>query len=365
MAGRGDAGGVETYERALVRGIAQHDRDNEYHVFCLDENAPATFGVEQNNVHFHVLGSRHRVLGLAASLPLELLRRRVDLFHATYVPPPFSPREYVFTLHCSSTFVYPEFCPPRIRARLDYLTAKGLKKARMVICVSENVRDIVAERFGIPSERMTVVHNGVGNHFRPYAEEETRRVLKERYGVTGRFFVSVARLQARKNIARVLEAFDRFRRDSPSDVKLVLAGKKSWTSDEIDPAIERLGLRPHIIELGYVPHEDLPYLYGGAEMLVFPSLWEGFGLPVVEAMACGTPVVTSNVSSLPEVAGGAAVLVDPMSVDEIADGIHRLSEDGALRDSLRKRGLEWARSFTWEKTAERTLDVYHRAAEGM
>ncbi len=232
-----------------------------------------------------------------------------------------------------------------------------------MVCCFENVRDITAERFGIAPDRLAVIHNGVGAHFQRQSTEDTRRVLADKYGLRDPFVLSVARLQARKNIPRILQAFDRFRKESRSELKLVLAGKKSWTSEEVNPLIDSLGLRPHIVELGYVPHADLPFLYSGAAMLVFPSLWEGFGLPVIEAMACGTPVVTSNVSSLPEVAGGAAVLVDPNSVDEISDGMRRILDDGALREDLCARGRKRAEAFTWERTARQTLDVYARAIE--
>jgi glycosyltransferase involved in cell wall biosynthesis len=168
-------------------------------------------------------------------------------------------------------------------------------------------------------------------------------------------------LVARKNIIRMLEAFHHFRHEVKSEIKLVLAGTKSWTSEGIDETIERLKLKDHVIELGYVNNHDLPVLYSGAEMFVFPSLWEGFGIPVIEAMACSTPVLTSNNSALPEVAGGAAVLIDPYSVEDIASGMYKLFSDATLRQSLRAKGLERAKFFTWRRTAQQTLEAYKRA----
>lgn len=360
MAGR-KAGGPETYEHSLVKSLAGLDAQNEYHVFCLNRAAAESFQLARDNVKFHVLRPNLRLISIAATLPVQMMTSGIDLLHATFTPPPLSPKPYVFTHHCFSTFAHPEFYDPAILLRLNSLIVRGLNKARLIICVSENVRDLTAEKFKIPLERMPVVYNGVGENFRPVERAAARAALADVYGIREPYLLYVGKLESRKNIVRLLEAFHQFRHEAATPVKLVLAGRRSQMAQGIDETLDRLKLRPHVIEVGHVRNQDLPVLYSGAEMFVFPSLWEGFGIPVAEAMACGTPVITSNLSSLPEVAGGAAVLVDPYSVQDIAAGMHALFSDAALRETLRSKGLQRAQQFSWQRTARETLAVYERA----
>jgi len=361
MAGR-QAGGPETYEHRLVRSLAALDRDNEYHVFCHSRAAADSFRLVQDKVHYHVLRPRVRWLSTLTSLPLKMHAAGVDLLHATFVPPPFSPAPYVFTMHCFSNFVHPEFYHPLVRWRLNGLIRRGLERARVILCVSRNVRDLVAETFKSSEGRLAVVYNGVGEDFQPIEPALARRTLADNYGIVEPYALFVGQLKARKNIARILEAFARFRLESRSELRLVLAGRRDWSSAGMDEVIDRWKLRGQVIELGHLAHPDLAVLYSGARMLVFPSLWEGFGIPVIEAMACGTPVITSNNSCLPEIAGDAALLVDPYSVEAIAEAIYRLDTDAALRQTLREKGLQRARAFSWRRTAEQTLAAYRVAA---
>ena len=360
MTGR-QAGGPETYEGELVRNLAQLDHESRYSIICLNQAAADALHVANENFSFHVLRPAARLISMTLSLPWYLKANRIDLLHAAYISPPYAPVDHTFTLHCSSPFVRPELFPPLIRARLRILIARGMRTARHVICVSQNVLDLAAEHYGVPRDRMSVIHNGVGEHFRPVAEGERRAVLAAA-GVEGPYALYAGRFEPRKNMLRVIEAFDVFRREVAPGMKLVLAGRKTWQGAEVDALVRRLELGSHVVEIGHVANERLPAWYGGAEMFLFPSLWEGFGIPVVEAMACGTPVITSNVSSLPEVAGGAALLVDPCSVVEIAGAMERLHRDRALRERLGAAGLARARDFSWRRTAEQTLALYRRLA---
>lgn len=357
MAGR-QAGGPETYEHGLVEALARVDTRNEYQVLCLDHTAARSFDVSSPNMRVRALWPGSRVISMSASLPWVLWRERIDLLHATFTPPPVSPRPYVFTHHCFSTFAHPEFYAPAIRLRLNALIVRGLKRARRIICVSENVRDLTAEKFRLPHERMPVVYNGVGPNFRPLDRELARVEVARRYRVDAPFVLYVGKLESRKNIVRLLEAFRMFRAEIRAPYTLVLAGRRTPMSAGIDAAIDSLGLRAHVIEIGHLPNADLPLLYNAAEMFALPSLWEGFGIPVVESMACATPVITSNVSSLPEVTDGAALLVDPYRIDDIGAAMLRLARDAPLRATLAERGLRRAQHFTWEQTARRTLAVY-------
>ena len=208
---------------------------------------------------------------------------------------------------------------------------------------------------------MSVVHNGVGAHFQPMTAAERAPVLA-RYGISGRYVFAAARFEKRKNLLRLFEAFARYRTEVDPACRLALAGDMTWEAEAIGRRIHDLGLDRAILRLGYVAHHDLPALYGGAEFFAFPSLWEGFGIPVLEAMACGTPVLTSSVTALPEVAGDAAVLVDPLSVEAIADGMARLGPGTALRERLALAGRIQAARFSWARTAAETLALYRRLA---
>jgi len=363
MAGR-RAAGPETYEVNLVRSIAAMDRKNEYHLYCLSQEAAESFDLRQDNVSYHVLRPGVRWLSIPITLPIELYAHKVDLFHATFIPPPLSPVNYVLTLHDLTTFQNPEYYHPLIRWRLNRAISRGLQKARKIVCVSACVRDMVSEAFGVSMDRLSVVHHGVSDAFHPVPVNEARDLLQRDYGIRGRYLLFVGQMKARKNILRILEAFSQFRNETRSDTNLVLVGRRGHTSDGIAATITRLRLEKSVIELGHVKDEHLPSLYSAAEMLVFPSLFEGFGFPVIEAMACNTPVITSNVSALPEVAGGSAVLVDPLSVDDIASAIYRLHSDHRLRESLQQKGLARAKHFSWARTAQETIAAYAGAASG-
>lgn len=361
MTGR-KAGGPETYERSLVESLIRVDPDAHYTTYSLARESEAYLPPVSERLAHRVLSDRSRVVSTAVTLPLLLLRDGIDVLHAPFTPPPLSSRPYVFTHHCFSSFNHPEFYAPHILLRLNALIKKGLRSARRIICVSQCTLDLTAELFKLDRDRMHVVHNGVSPQFKPQAKLTVRAAMAERHGLHRPYLLYVGKLEARKNIVRLLEAFDRFRRETRDDALLVLAGARSPMSGGIDETIERLQLGPDVREIGYVPDADLPALYGGARMFVFPSLWEGFGIPAIEAMACGTPVLTSNLSALPEVCGNAALLVDPYDVNDIAHGMLQLWRDDELADTLSARGLRNARRFDWGRTALATARVYREAA---
>jgi glycosyltransferase involved in cell wall biosynthesis len=363
MAGR-EAGGPETYEVQLVRALASIDRANEYVVYCTTPAAIQAIGVVQENVTYRVLGPGPRAVGIAFGLPARLVTDGIDIFHATFTPPPLFTKPLVFTMHCLSNFAHPEFYPKLVAWRLNGLMRIGLARAACVLCVSENVRDAVHHEFAVPRERLAVAYNGVGTQFVHTAPALAQQIVADRFGIDYPYVLFVGKLQARKNIVRLIRAFADFKRATGSDAKLLLAGKRTATSEGIDEAIREQGVSEHVVEAGYFRPTDLPALYSAARMFVFPSLWEGFGIPVAEAMACGTPVITSTVTSLPEVAGGAAVFVDPCDTNDIAAAMARVDRSPALRAELIARGLRRASDFTWTNCARATLEGYARVAAG-
>lgn len=244
---------------------------------------------------------------------------------------------------------------------------RASRKARFVIAVSENTRRDVHRVWGIPLDRIEVVHEGVSPVYRPVTDDTTITDALERYGITKPYLMYIGGFDPRKNIGNMLLGFKRYRLSSPGgDVpSLVLCGDVGNHKDYLEDEIRELGLGDSVHIAGFVEDENVPALYTAARALVFVSTYEGFGLPLLEAMACGTPVLGAGVSSIPEVVGDAGVLVDPLEPDEICSGLRRLSDDAALRDELIERGIKRAGLFKWEETAARIMGLYDRVLEGV
>lgn len=285
---------------------------------------------------------------------VERTARRVgaDVLHLPAAVGPVRGRlPTVVTIHDLSVLHGPQDFRPWFRNYARVVIPRLARRAARVITVSETTRRDVMEHLGLPEERVVAVPNGVDGSW--------RQATSRRDDLPPRYVLSVGTLEPRKNLVRLFEAVRLLgERPATRDIVLIHAGGYGWLADDIVRAAHSPALRGRVRLLGYVTQEDITSLYGQARLLAYPSLFEGFGLPVLEAMACGCPVVTSDRSSLPEVAGDAAILVDPESVDAIAEGIRRVWEDDALAADFRARGLERARLFSWERTARLTADVY-------
>lgn len=302
-------------------------------------------------------------IGLWMHVAVPRLARRfpVDLFHFTANTAPLSLSvPYVVTIHDMSPIRMPEAHP--FSRTLYYRATQRWtsRRARWILTDSEaSGRDIV-ELLGVPPERVTVVPLAPHERFRRVADEALEQV-RQRYGLREAFALFVGSLEPRKNLARLLEAFARTR--TPGLTLAVVGGTLRGGMEGLLATVRALNLETRVRFLGYVPDEDLPALYSAAEFFVYPSLFEGFGLPVVEAFACGTPVITSRASSLVEVAEGAALLVDPLSIDDIAAAIESLAADSSERERLSRLGLVQAERYSWTEAARRTIDVYRKALE--
>jgi glycosyltransferase involved in cell wall biosynthesis len=360
MTGR-QAGGPESYELELIKALSLA-AGNAYSIYCVNPEARKVFRNISPALSVHTLWPRFRWISFTTTLPLSLWLRRPDVFHATYVAPPVFPGRMVLTLHDLSPFSNPEFYPAAIRLRLQRGFARSIRLASAICCVSRFTRDHLAELFPSEVEKAVVTPHGVNPIFHRLENREPVHALLDRIGVRDPYVLCLGKLQARKNTARVIEAFHLWKSESNLPHKIVMVGRKMWTSSEIHPLVKRLGLEKEIVFTGHLPDADIPLLYNGASALVFPSLFEGFGMPVLEAMACGCPVVTSSVTSLPEVAGDCAVVVDPHRVEEIAAGIRRVLTDESLREDMIRRGYERARQFTWETTARLVAATYQQVA---
>ncbi len=292
-----------------------------------------------------------------------LRSREIDVYH----DPNFIPFRFegptVITIHDLSVLTLPHMHPKdRVKAiggRLQW----AVEEADAIITVSEFVREEVTEILGVPADKVTAIHNGVDTVFQPKDASQTDASLS-RFGLRHEGYVlAVGTLEPRKNLARLCRAYRALPEAVRQEYPLVLAGMKGWGDADFARDLAALEKEGSLVTPGYLPSDDLRNLYAGAALFVYPSVYEGFGLPVAEAMASGTPVITSNVSSLPEVAGDAACLVDPLDIDDIASALDRLLTDDAMRQRLAKAGLERARQFTWDATARDTLAVYERARQ--
>lgn len=282
-----------------------------------------------------------------------------DIYHQpNYIPHVFGGKTVV-TVHDMSHRVFPQYHPHR-RVVLLRAFESRLRQADRIITDSEYSRREIMEMLRVPEDRVTVIYLGAGSQFQPLAITEKKRwALQSKYSLSEQFLLYVGTIEPRKNLAKLIEAYYLYRQEEPgSDLKLVLAGGKGWLYEDIFARVKALHLEQDVIFTGYVDSEDLPYLYNLAQAFVYPSLYEGFGLPPLEAMSCGTPVISSNAASIPEVVGGAGILIDPYQVNELTQAICRVADSASLREEMTRMGLEQAQHFSWRQCALETLQVY-------
>jgi glycosyltransferase involved in cell wall biosynthesis len=354
-------GGPETYEIQLIRALARLDHENQYFIYCTVPEAVNAIGVDKKNFTFRVLRPRLRWISIPLVLPLLLLKDRVDFYHATMVPAPWSPRPLILTILCSSNWTHPEFYEKSVVWRLNKLLDRGLQQAKKVLCISKFLVEEVHQTAGVPYGSMSVSYMGVGPEFSPRDKEASKRLVEVKYSICAPYFLFIGQQQERKNVFRVIEAYAQFRQmagDGPDLPRLVIVGREPSMNDPIFDTIQSNNVGDHTTRILYVPFAEVPELYCGADALLFPSLWEGFGLPIIESMACGTPVITSTATCLPEIAGDAALVVNPESAEEIAQAILRLHLEPELRSRLVREGFTRARIFSWEACAVATLEAY-------
>jgi glycosyltransferase involved in cell wall biosynthesis len=355
--------GNETYIANLIEALAELDRRNRYTLYVTRREAVARFNGRWPHVRVQRTLPHTPLVRVPLTLVAEMRRRPVDLLHVQFTAPPFTSCPVVVSIHDLSFEHLPHTFKRRSWMQLRLTVRRTARAAAHVITISEFTRRDLIETYGIKPERITVTPLAAAPHFKPASLEEVARV-RSLYGIEDEYILAVGSIQPRKNLARLVKAYGdlRRRRAQAKLPQLVLVGKKAWLYGETLRAVEEHGIGERTIFTGYVAETDLPALYTGAMCFVYPSYFEGFGLPPLEAMQCGTPVLTGDRTSLPEVVGDAGLLVNPFDEAALASAIARLIDEPSLRDELRARGLERATTFSWSETARRTLEVYERAA---
>ncbi len=354
------SGGNETYCRQLLRGLAHSPGENQYELFYTNPSALSAVDPAGGAFHFTPI-PKNPIVRICAVLPRLLAQTKPDVFHAQYVLPPFVKTRTVLAIHDLAHEHFPEFFHPVEALRMKTLVRWSAKRANHIMTISEFSAADIARRFDLPRERITVAHLAASPDFHPRDKAQSQEHLARKYGLAMPFILYVGRIQGRKNLPRLVEAYARLRKQG-LDAKLVMVGKKDWQSEQLLGKIKELGLEDCVLFPGFVPFDDLPLFYNAAEVFVFPSFFEGFGLPVVESMASGVPTITSFGSSLEEVAGDGALLIDPRDTDSITAALGKVLGDPALQRDLAARGLERSKQFTAGNLAEKALAVYRSLA---
>ncbi len=359
--------GVSHYIEQLLLHLALIDQKNNYTVYTtsgVDAAAlglPVNFDVRPNLLH--TINPRVRIPWEQVVAPLLLARNNATLFHGMLnIAPFFSPVPTVITIHDLAFIRYPQTFRSYNRTYLDMATRISAQRAKMILAVSEHTKREVVEILGVPPERVVVTYDAARVNFKP-PQAKLLAEFRQRNSLPDQFLLYVGTLEPRKNLLTLLEAYSKIA--NTVGVPLIVGGGKGWMYDAVFKRLESLGLQDKVHFVGYLEEQDLPLWYAAATVFVFPSIYEGFGMPPLEAMACGTPVVTSNTSSLPEVVGDAGLMVSPTDTDALADALMRMLQDEALRQACRERGIQRAQSFSWKVTAQKTRNVYEQVAKSL
>ena len=351
-----DTGGLETYERGLLSGLAELQPQYQFEVYCSSSQAAAGIPQLGKRCSIHPVCPQSTWLRYSLGLPLRLHWQHNDVVHACFVPPWTSPRPLIVTVHDLFPFMQQSQLPYSVELRLKFLLRVGLRRASRVIAVSEKTKQDIVNLFHLDPDLVRVIHLGIDRHYQPGSEDEDSSTSGQ-FPLPERYILYLGRIEPRKNFGALLQAYRWLRKHRKIPQKLLVVGRiEPWGRRELGRLAPLLG--EDVIFTGYLPHARLPRIYRRAEVFAFPSLAEGFGLPPLEAMASGTPVVASRIPALGEVLGSAALLVDPHDPLDLAAAILRLLEDEALREHMRLQGLAQAARFSWRETARQMLAVY-------
>ena len=357
--------GIHHYIHQLLLALPLSAPQHRYEVYLNDRSVAApNAAMRMHYTRWPTQKPLARIAWEQGVLPLATVRDRLDLLHALAFARPLLARcPVVLTIYDMSFVRMGERFPFWQRYYLRVVTRYSARHAARITVISQSSKDDVVAYCGVPGDKVHVIYCGADEQFSPRSREQVEQFRAAR-GLPKHFILYLGTLEPRKNVAQLVRAYAALRRNGSDKPKLVIAGAKGWGYADVFAAVEQSGATGDVIFAGYVPQAELPLWYNAADLFVFPSLYEGFGLPVLEAMACGTPSITSNVSSLPEVAGNAALTIAPDDTRALSEAIERALHDAALRTQMRERSLQQAAKFSWREAARQTAEVYAEALRG-
>jgi len=353
------AGNV-TYITGLIEALAEIDTANQYTLYVTKPEAVEKYAGRWPNFRVRRTLPHFPLIRVPITLTAELRLRPVDLLFVQYSGPISVPCKLVTSIHDISYEHLPETFKRRSRFQMRLTIPRTARMADHVVTPSEYSRQDLIDTYGLPPEKVTTIPLAASTFFKPVTEAAEIERVRKKYDLPGDYILGVGSIQPRKNLGRLISAYSQLSMKRDDLPPMILAGKMAWLFEETLREIETHGLKEKIRFTGFVPDEDLPGLYSAAKCFVYPSFFEGFGLPPLEAMRCGTAVITGDRTSLPEVVGDAGILIDPFDVGAIAAAIERVLTDDKLREEMVQMGLERARQFTWISTARQTLDVFEK-----
>ncbi|HJY28507.1 MAG TPA: glycosyltransferase family 1 protein [Pyrinomonadaceae bacterium] len=350
-------GGNETYATNLIEALAEVDTQNRYTLYVTRQEAIDRFANRWPNVTIRKTLPHTPLIRIPLTLAAELRRRPVDILHVQYTAPPLAPCHTVVMIHDLSFEHIPETFKRRSWMQMRITVRRTARSASHVLTDSEYSRQDILRTYGLPPERVTTTPLAASSRFMPVHDEQ----VLQKYGISGDYILAVGSIQPRKNIARLIRGYTRVLSQHPDNApKLVIVGKRAWLFEDTIRAAAVSSVNDKILFTDYVPESDLAALYTGALCFAYPSYFEGFGIPLLEAMRCGAPTITSDRTCFPEVVGDASLIIDPFDEYSIADGLWRMISDVALREQLRSRGFVQSSLFDWRQTARLTLGVYEQ-----
>lgn len=351
--------GIGTYTRQVLRHLLAIDKVNSYYLFWSGRDYETVSSYP--NVKVSISSRKHHRFWEQYYIPDILKNRKINLYH---IPqngiglPQNKSTLYVATIHDLIPYIMPETVGRGYLTKFISQMPHIISSVDMIITVSEWSKKDIMRVFDVPDDKIAVTHLAADDIFAPMDKEVCTSFIKQKYGIDRNMILYLGGFSPRKNVKSILVAFSMIYEGLSKDYKIVIIGSAKDDHQFLTKLAQSLGIGDRVFFTGYVPYEDLPYFYNGADVFVYPSLYEGFGLPILEAISCGTPTITSNVSSIPEVAGDGALLINPFDTEELAKAIVEVLEDSSLKAELISRGFERASFFSWEKTASQTLKIY-------
>jgi len=369
--------GIENYVFNLCKNLPLIDKKNEYILFAnsYGHYQPLQKAIEEIGVKNYqnmsikisrIPGSILNIMWKYVHIPSAdiLTRKEIDVFHVSNrINPPLKKAKIIVTIFDLTPLKYRKYFRKKSIQYFKYYFNEMISKADMFIAISNATKNDILSYDNINEDRVEVIPLAADSDYRKIEDNNKIKYIKQLYGLQGNYILFLGTLEPRKNIVNLIKSYNILPKDIKRDFLLVISGKKGWYYEEIFRTVRELGLEEKVVFTGYIPEEDKPALMNGAEVFVYPSFYEGFGLPPLEAMACGVPVISSNKSSIPEVIGNAGILINPDNVYELSNAIFQVLSNESLKSQLSEKSVIQAKKFSWEITARKTLEIYNKIGE--